>query len=89
MGQPIYNNLIADYSPVAWRGRSYGISFFCSFGIGSFSATFLGYIAERSNTSWIFVTMAGISLVALICVVVLLVKTAIFRSQVRLGEARE
>jgi MFS family permease len=54
MGQPIYNNLVADYSPVAWRGRSYGISFFCSFGIGSFSATFLGYIAERSNTSWIF-----------------------------------
>ena len=83
MGQPIYNNLIADYSPVAWRGRSYGISFFCSFGIGSFSATFLGYIAERSNTSWIFVTMAGISLVALICIAVLLVKTAVFRRQVR------
>jgi hypothetical protein len=56
---PVFSNItshsiVADYSPVAWRGRSYGISFFCSFGIGSFSATFLGYIAERSNTSWIF-----------------------------------
>jgi MFS family permease len=82
MGQPIYNNLIADYSPVAWRGRSYGISYFFTFGIGSFSATFLGYIAERSSTGWIFITMAGISLLAFICVAVLLIKTSIFRRQV-------
>ena len=74
MGQPIYNNLIADYSPAGWLGRSYGISFFCTFGIGSFSATFLGYTAERLGISSVFVVMAGITLVTLVCVVLLLVR---------------
>ena len=74
MGQPIYNNLIADYSPASWRGRSYGIGFFCTFGLGSFSATLLGYTAEQLGTNWVFIVMAGIALVALACIVVLLVK---------------
>jgi len=74
MGQPIFNNLVADYTPVDWRGRSYGISYFCSFGLGSFSASILGYIAERFGLTWIFMTMAGISLIALICVVALLLR---------------
>jgi MFS family permease len=74
MGQPIFNNLVADYTPLDWRGRSYGISYFCSFGLGSFSATILGYIGERFGLTWIFVTMAGISLIALICVVTLLLR---------------
>ena len=74
MGQPIYNNLIADYSPAGWLGRSYGISFFCVFGLGSFSATFLGYTAERLGISSVFVVMAGITLVTLVCVVLLLVR---------------
>jgi MFS family permease len=74
MGQPIFNNLVADYTPVDWRGRSYGISYFCSFGLGSFSATILGYIAERFGLTWIFMTLAGVALIALICVVALLVR---------------
>ncbi len=74
MGQPIYNHLIADYSPAGWLGRSYGISFFCVFGLGSFSATFLGYTAERLGISSVFVVMAGITLVTLVCVVLLLVR---------------
>ena len=74
MWQPICNNLIADYSPVTWQGRSYGISFFCGFGLGSFSATFLGYIAEQFGTNWVFITMAGISLIATGFVATLLVR---------------
>ena len=74
MGQPIYNNLIADYSPESWRGRNYGISFFCNFGIGSFSATFLGYIAERLGTNWVFIAMAGISIVTMVLFIILLVE---------------
>lgn len=75
MWQPICNNLIADYSPVAWQGRSYGISFFCVFGLGSFSATFLGYIAERFGTNWVFIAMAGISIITVGIVAALLVST--------------
>jgi len=74
MGQPIYNNLIADYSPAAWRGRSYGIGFFCGFGIGSFSATLLGYTAEQLGTNWVFIVMAGIALITLACIVILWVR---------------
>jgi len=74
MGQPIYNNLIADYSPAAWRGRSYGIGFFCSFGLGSFSATLLGYTAEQLGTNWVFIVMAGTALITLACIVILWVR---------------
>ena len=74
MGQPIYNNLIADYSPASWRGRSYGIVYFCTFGLGSFSATLLGYTAEQLGTNWVFIVMAGIALITLACIVVLLVR---------------
>ena len=74
MGQPIYNNLIADYSPASWRGRSYGIFYFCNFGLGSFSATLLGYTAEQFGTNWVFIAMAGIALITLVCTVVLLVR---------------
>ena len=74
MGQPIYNNLIADYSPAGWQGRSYGIAFFCGFGIGSFSATFLGYIAEQLGTNWVFITMAGIPIITMGLFITLLVR---------------
>ncbi len=74
MAQPIYNNLIADYSPASWRGRSYGISFFCAFGLGSFSATLLGYTAEQLGTNWVFIVMAGIALITLACIVILWVR---------------
>ena len=76
MWQPICNNLIANYSPPAWRGRSYGISFFFGFGLGSFSATFLGYIAEQFGTNWIFIAMAVISLISVGFVTTLLVKAS-------------
>jgi len=74
MGQPIYNNLIADYSPTAWQGRSYGIFFFCNFGIGSFSATLLGYVAERFGINWVFTAMAGIALITMGVIMTLLVR---------------
>jgi MFS family permease len=74
MGQPIINSLIADYSPAAWRGRSFGIAFFSGFGLGSFSGSILGYIAERLGTNWVFTASAGVELVLLVFAVVLLVR---------------
>jgi len=75
MGQPVYNFMVADYSPDGWRGRMYGLSFFSAFGLGSFSATLLGYIAEKIDTKWIFWTLAGFELVVFMSTIVLLVKT--------------
>ena len=74
MGQPIYNCLVADYCPPGWRGRIFGISFFCVFGIGSFSAGLLGYVADQLGTSWVFMVSAGFGLLVLTCVIFLLVR---------------
>ncbi|MBI2860609.1 MAG: MFS transporter [Chloroflexi bacterium] len=74
MGQPVYNSLIADYTPEGWAGRSFGIYFFCSFALGSFSATLLGYIAERLGTNLVFTAMAGVSLLTVGLAAMLLVR---------------
>ena len=74
MGQPVYNFMVADYSPDRWRGRMYGLSFFCAFGLGSFSATLLGYIAEKIDTEWIFWILTGFELAVFMSTIVLLVK---------------
>ncbi len=57
--QPLYNGLIADYSPEQALGRSYGISFFASFALGSSAATFSGFFAQRFGTGSVFLTLAG------------------------------
>ena len=74
MGQPIYNCLIADYCPAGWRGRIFGISFFCVFGFGSFSAGILGYVADQLGTNCVFMVCAGFGLLVLICTIFLLVR---------------
>lgn len=75
MGQPVYNSLIADYTPTDWRGRVFGIYFFCTFGIGSFSASILGYVAGQVGTHWVFIVEAGFGLLTLICTGFLLVRS--------------
>ena len=45
--QPVFNGLVADYAPQGAAGRAFGISFFLSFGLGSFAATFAG---DRKST---------------------------------------
>ncbi len=63
--QPVYTGLIADYSPERALGRSYGISFFAAFGLGSSAATFAGFFAERFGTSSVFLTLGGFALLSL------------------------
>ena len=57
--QPVYTGLIADYAPANAIGRSYGVSFFAAFGIGSLAATFAGFIAEHWGTDAVFLSLAG------------------------------
>jgi len=74
MGQPVYNNLIADYSPADWRGTMYGIYYFCTFGIGSFSATISGYIADKFGINQVFLVSAGFGLISLAAALVILIR---------------
>jgi MFS family permease len=43
MNQPIYNSLIANYTPRRRRSLCYGFSFLMSFGVGSFGSTLAGF----------------------------------------------
>jgi MFS family permease len=75
MSQPVFNALIADYCPDSWRGRIYGLYFFCAFGVGSFSASALGYVAETRGIAAIFFICAVIGLLAAGFLVPLLIRT--------------
>ncbi len=61
-GQPVYTSLIAEYTPEGAVGRSYGISFFAAFGLGSVAATFAGFFAERWGTGSVFVSLSAFAL---------------------------
>jgi MFS family permease len=63
--QPVYTGLIADYSPQQALGRSYGVSFFAAFGIGSLGATVAGFFADGWGTDAVFLALAGFAAVAL------------------------
>jgi MFS family permease len=64
-GQPIYTGLIADYTPGRLLGRSYGISFFATFGLASVGSTYAGFFASRwDTTSAAFVALAPFAAVA-------------------------
>jgi len=45
--QPVGNSLLARLSSPSLRGRAYGIFFFATFGMGSFSATISGWVGDR------------------------------------------
>ena len=68
-GQPIYTGLIADYAPRGALGRSYGISFFAGFGIGSLAATVAGFFAARWGTDSVFLMLSAFVLVTLVLAV--------------------
>jgi hypothetical protein len=61
MHQPIYNSLIAKYTPKSRRSLCYGFSFAMGFGIGSFGARFAGQSTSDLVT---FGTLAGLVIVA-------------------------
>ncbi len=74
MTQPVYNALIADYTPDSWRGRMFGIYFFCAFGVGSFSASGLGYVAESEGITTVFLICALIGVLSILIVIPLLLR---------------
>ena len=70
-GQPVYNVLMAEYAPGTALGRSYGLSFFAAFGLGSTAASFSGLLADRWGTSSVFLALAAFAAVVLALAVAL------------------
>lgn len=62
--QPLYQSMIADYTPEGFRGLAYGYSFFGIFGIGALGASLTGYMLSNFNQEIMFAALAGILLVA-------------------------
>lgn len=57
--QPVFTGLIADYSPPGAVGRSYGISFFAGFGLGSTGGVIAGAFVDRWDTRAAFLALAA------------------------------
>ncbi len=61
MNQPIYNSLIAKYTPSRRRSVCYGFSFMMGFGIGGLGAPLAGYLPSELLTYLVF---SGIAVAA-------------------------
>ena len=70
--QPLANTLVAKYSPEGLRGRSYGLSFFISFGVGSFGSGFAGFVGESQGFSAVYLWLALFGCVAILFSAVIL-----------------
>ena len=71
--QPVINGLIADYAPEGAAGRAFGISFFLTFGLGSFAATASGFVAQRAGTDATFLMLAAVGAVLGVLTIAVLV----------------
>jgi sugar phosphate permease len=63
--QPAMTALLGRVSPREMMGTAYGLMFFFAFGLGSVSATIVGYIADAFDLERAFWIMAAFSAVAL------------------------
>jgi predicted MFS family arabinose efflux permease len=59
MNQPIFTGLIADYSPPGAVGRSFGISFFAGFGLGSLGGVIAGALVDQWDTQAAFLGLTS------------------------------
>jgi len=88
--QPVFNGLIADYAPEGAVGRSYGISFFASFGLGSMGGIIAGAFVQRWDTRAAFLVLSAFLAVTVALSVVLWVMAERRRSRsTRLENATE
>jgi len=82
MFQPIYNSLVAKYTPREHRSVCYGLNFVMGFGVGSLGAVLAGWIKDETtlNTNLIF---AGLSVIASLFGVLLIIFNHKVPSQVK------
>ena len=55
--------MISDFAARHMHGRVYGLTSLTGFGIGSFAGIGGGIIAEQIGVHWVFVMLAGASLI--------------------------
>jgi MFS family permease len=73
--QPIENSLIAALTPHRWRSTSYAVKFILNFGVGASVVYIIGPIKNAFSLSTVYVFLAGVTLLLVICIAALLVAT--------------
>ena len=80
MHQPVYNSLIAKYTPRSRRSLGYGLTFAVGNGIGALAA---GLVGENTSLQSAYVGLAGCALLAALC------GAALWWRAAQQGESRE
>lgn len=74
MAQPTAVAMISDYAAERVHGRVYGLTSLTGFGIGSFAGAGGGLVADKFGIEWVFVMLAGASLLITSTAIVLLLR---------------
>lgn len=64
--QPIFNTLIADYTPGRFVGRSFGLAFWSTFGMGALGGAVAGVLTDRWDTGVAFLGMGALWALAVV-----------------------
>lgn len=71
MNQPVFTGLIADYAPEGAVGRSFGVSFFAGFGLGSLGGVIAGAFVDQWDTEAAFLAMTAIMIGAVLVTLII------------------
>ena len=83
MHQPLYNSLVAVYTPIQLRSSCYGFSFAMSFGLGSFGATLVGFSATDRQA---YQTLAAVAVCGSLAAVALWLRSVRDRRLAQLSQ---
>ena len=71
VAQPAAVAMISDYAAARLQGRVYGLTSLTGFGVGSLAGISGGFIADGAGVEWVFVMLAGIAALTVLCAVAL------------------
>lgn len=69
--QPIENTIIAKLTPDRFRHSAYGTKFILTFGVGALGVHMVGWIKLHFSLSAVFVTVAGLSFLLVLSIILL------------------
>lgn len=87
--QPLGVRLLARYTSESFRGTGYGVHFLLNFGVGSFSATLSGYLADLLGLEWVFYSMGFVFFISgvLSLTLLILAQRVLANSPIQAAEA--
>jgi MFS family permease len=73
--QPGLNTIVAEASTEETRGLAYGLNFFMTYGIGGIASPFVGLVADRYTSDYIFYILTVFALIGLLILLFVLPRT--------------